>query len=154
MEYRLYLLPRPPKIRASNTLKSTHVIHQITVIKIGSSLCGLTPKVFWLIFSFVSKIRLFCKRHLNIFLGFYRVPAKIAVPIIFTMAHWEPLQPFWTLCYASYCTGLIFGWFCNFLLFMSAHVLVSAQNQPKITLHGNCHSKASRRATKVPNVSL
>ena len=46
-----------------------------------------------------------------------------------------------------------FGRFCNFLLFMSAaQVLVSAQNPPKITLHGNCCSSASIRATKVPKV--
>ena len=45
------------------------------VVKLGSRLCGLTPKVFWLIPLFVSEIRLFCKRHLNIFRGFYRVPS-------------------------------------------------------------------------------
>ena len=31
--------------------------------------------------------------------------------------------------------------------FMSALVFVSALNPPKITLHGNCHSKVPRRAT-------
>ena len=39
---------------------------------------------------------------------------------------------FWVLCYDSYRV------FSNFLLFMSAQVLVSAHNPPKITLHGNC----------------
>ena len=44
---------------------------------------------------------------------------------------------------------VIFGGFCNFILAMSAHVFVSAQNPPKITIHINCYSSAPINATKV-----
>ena len=47
---------------------------------------------------------------------------------------------------------VIFGRFYNFLLFMSAQAIVSAQNPAKINLHGNCHITAPIRATKVPKV--
>ena len=47
---------------------------------------------------------------------------------------------------------VIFARFCNFLLFLSAQVLVSAQNLPNITLHSNCCSSASIGAKKVPKV--
>ena len=43
-----------------------------------------------------------------------------------------------------------FRQFCNFLLFMSALVLLIAQNPPEITLHGDCHSTASQ-VLKVPS---
>ena len=46
----------------------------------------------------------------------------------------------------------IFGWFYNFLSFMSAQVSRSGQNPPKICLHGNCHSTAPIIATEVPKV--
>ena len=45
-----------------------------------------------------------------------------------------------------------FGGFCNFLLALSAHILVSASNQPKITLYNNCLRSAPMKATKVLNV--
>ena len=47
-----------------------------------------------------------------------------------------------------------FGEFSSFLLFMSAQVIVSAQNPLNITLHDNCCSSASVRATKVPKVAF
>ena len=37
---------------------------------------------------------------------------------------------------------------------MSAKVLVSVQNPPKVTLHGNWCSSASIEATKVPKVAF
>ena len=54
------------------------------------------------------------------------------------MVPYEYLYPLWTL--------------SNSLLLMSAEVLVSVQNPPKITLHGNWSSSASIVATKVLKV--
>ena len=47
---------------------------------------------------------------------------------------------------------MVFGGLRNFLLVMSAEVLVSAQNPPKVTLPGNSPSSAPIKATKVPEV--
>ena len=47
---------------------------------------------------------------------------------------------------------VIFDGYFNFLLFMSAQVFVSANNPPKKTLHGICHSTTPIRTTKVPKV--
>ena len=48
--------------------------------------------------------------------------------------------------------GFFFGGFCHFLLVLSAQALVSAQNPPKITLYGNCHSLAPMIAAQVGKV--
>ena len=53
--------------------------------------------------------------------------------IIFKIAPWEPLKPFWALSYDIYCAG----------------VFQRAQNPPKITLHSNCHSTFAIKVTKV-----
>ena len=45
-----------------------------------------------------------------------------------------------------------FWWFCRILLVMSAQALVSAQNPPKMTLYGNCHSSAPIIAAQVCKV--
>ena len=65
---------------------------------------------------------------------------KMAVPIIFNRAPWEPLKPLVRLCYDSYNAGFL-GGFSPLInnLIMNRRKL---QNMPKITLHGNCHGTA------------
>ena len=54
------------------------------------------------------------------------------------------------LCYDSYRAGLFLGRLRKKIIFMSGQVFVSAQNLPKITLHGNTHITAPIRTKKVP----
>ena len=47
----------------------------------------------------------------------------------------------------------IFGGLHNFLSLMSAQEFMSAQNLPKISLYGNCHSTAPTMATLLTQVA-
>ena len=51
-------------------------------------------------------------------------------------------------------TVTVQGYFWHILQLSLVHEFPSAQNQPKMTLHSNCHSTAPRRATKVAKVPL
>ena len=49
---------------------------------------------------------------------------------------------------------VFFDGFYNFLLFMSAQVLRSAQHLPKTWFHGNCHGTTPRLAKYIIKVAF